>query len=105
MLDRIGLGRTAVAAMGDPGMNLIGDAAARAAGIAHMRHVIDCTAALGATTVSGPLHSTLGLFSGQGPTAEELARSVSSQRAIGIMPPRAASRWGSRRSTASNAIW
>jgi D-psicose/D-tagatose/L-ribulose 3-epimerase len=83
MLDRIGLERTAIAAMGDPAMNLIGDAAARAAGIAHMRHVIDCTAALGATTVSGPLHSTLGHFSGQGPTAEEFDRSVSSQRAIG----------------------
>lgn len=83
LLDRIGLQRTAVAAMGDPAMNLIGDRAAQAAGIAHMRHVIDCTAALGATTVSGPLHSTLGLFSGQGPTAEEFSRSVSSQRAIG----------------------
>jgi D-psicose/D-tagatose/L-ribulose 3-epimerase len=83
LLDRIGLQRTAVAAMGDPAMNLIGDAVARAAGVAHMRHVIDCTAALGAKTVSGPLHSTLGLFSGQGPTAEEFARSVSSQRAIG----------------------
>jgi D-psicose/D-tagatose/L-ribulose 3-epimerase len=83
LLDRIGLQRTAVAAMGDPAMNLIGDAAARAAGVAHMRHVIDCTAALGAKTVSGPLHSTLGLFSGQGPTAEEFAHSVSSQRAIG----------------------
>ena len=83
MLDRIGLERTAIAAMGDPAMNLIGDAAARAAGIAHMRNVIDCTAALGATTVSGPLHSTLGHFSGQGPTAEEFDRSVSSQRAIG----------------------
>lgn len=83
MLDRIGLARTAVAAIGDPALNLIGDAAARSAGIAHMRHVIDCTAALGASTVSGPLHSTLGHFSGQGPTAEERARSVASQRAIG----------------------
>ncbi len=83
LLDRIGLERTAVAAMGDPAMNLIGDRAARDAGIAHMRHVIDCTAALGARTLSGPLHSTLGLFSGQGPTAEELARSVDAQRAIG----------------------
>ena len=41
LLDRIGLGRTAVAAMGDPAMNLIGDAAARKAGIAHMRYVIE----------------------------------------------------------------
>ena len=83
MLDRIGLKRTAIAAMGDPGMNLIGDDAARAAGVAHMRHVIDCTAALGARTVSGPVHSTLGGFSGQGPTAEEFRRSISSQRLIG----------------------
>jgi D-psicose/D-tagatose/L-ribulose 3-epimerase len=83
MLDRIGLQRTAVAAIGDPAMNLIGDSAARAAGIAHMRHVIDCAAALGADRLSGPLHSTLGHFTGTGPTAEEFERSVSSQRAIG----------------------
>ncbi len=83
MLDRIGLQRTAIAAMGDPAMNLIGDGAARAAGVAHMRHVIDCAAAMGAVTLSGPVHSTLGGFSGQGPTAEEFRRSVASQRAIG----------------------
>ncbi len=83
LLDRIGLQRTAVAAMGDPSMNLIGDRAARGAGIAHMGWTIDCAAALGAATLSGPLHSTLGHFSGAGPTAEEFARSVSSQRAIG----------------------
>ncbi len=83
LLDRIGLARTAVSAMGDPAMNLIGDAAARAAGVAHMRQVIDCAQALGASTLSGPLHSTLGHFSGLGPTAAELAHSVASQRAIG----------------------
>jgi D-psicose/D-tagatose/L-ribulose 3-epimerase len=83
LLDQIGLQRTAVAAMGDPAMNLIGDSAARTAGVAHMGWAIDCAAALGATTLSGPLHSTLGLFSGTGPTAEEIARSISSQRAIG----------------------
>ncbi len=83
LLDRIGLARTAVAAMGDPAMNLIGDGAARAAGIAHMRHVIDCAQALGAVTLSGPLHSTLGHFTGTGPSADEIARSIASQRAIG----------------------
>jgi len=82
-LDRIGLERTAVTAMGDPAMNLIGDAQARAAGVAYMRHAVDCAAALGADRLSGPLHSTLGGFSGAGPTAEELSRSLSSQRAIG----------------------
>src|SRR5690606_38005989 len=83
-LDRIGLGRTAVSAMGDPGMNLISpDAATRKAGIAYMKWAIDCAAALGAPTLSGPLHSTLDVFSGTGPTAAELKRSLSCQRAIG----------------------
>ncbi len=83
MLDDLGLDRTAVAAMGDPGMNLIGDKAAQTAGIDHMKRVLDCTAALGATLVCGPLHSCLGHFSGQGPTAAEFDRSVQAQRAIG----------------------
>jgi D-psicose/D-tagatose/L-ribulose 3-epimerase len=84
MLDRIGLERTAVSAMGDPAMNLISpDVATRKAGIAYMKWAIDCTQALGAKRLSGPLHSTLGHFSGQGPTAAEFRRSVSSQRAIG----------------------
>ena len=83
MLDDIGLDRTAVTAMGDPAMNLIGDDAARLAGIDRMKRVLDRTQALGARLVCGPLHSTLGHFSGQGPTATEFARSVASQRAIG----------------------
>ena len=84
LLDAIGLERTAVSAMGDPEMNLIGaDAATRAAGVAHVKSAIDCAAALGARTLSGPLHSTLGHFSGEGPTREEFERSIASQRAIG----------------------
>ncbi len=83
LLDRIGLERTAVSAMSDPAMNLVGDAAARKAGLAYMKKTIDCAKALGADRLSGPLHSTLGLFSGAGPSAAEKKRSVSSQRAIG----------------------
>jgi D-psicose/D-tagatose/L-ribulose 3-epimerase len=84
LLDRIGLERTAVSAMGDPAMNLISpDQATRRRGIDYMKWAIDCAEALGANTLSGPLHSTLGQFSGNGPTAAELKRSVSSQRAIG----------------------
>ena len=84
VLDNIGLERTAVTAMGDPGMNLISpDAAARRKGIAYMKWAIDCAAALGANRLSGPMHSTLGAFTGVGPTAAEKKRSVASQRAIG----------------------
>tara|TARA_R110002020_G_scaffold16307_1_gene57498 strand:- start:4902 stop:5735 length:834 start_codon:yes stop_codon:yes gene_type:complete len=83
MLDDIGLERTAVTAMGDPAMNLIGDASARAKGFDYMRATLDKTQALGASLICGPLHSTLGHFSGEGPTREEFARSAVSQRLIG----------------------
>ncbi|MCA1408918.1 sugar phosphate isomerase/epimerase [Ensifer sp. IC3342] len=84
LLDGIGLERTAVSAMSNPSMNLISpDAMTRKRGIAYMQWAIDCAAALGALTLSGPLHSTLGQFSGTGPTAAELRRSISSQRTIG----------------------
>lgn len=83
MLDDIGLERTAVSAMGDPSMNLIGDSAARARGVDYMRATLDKTNALGASLICGPLHSTLGHFSGEGPTEQEFANSISSQRLIG----------------------
>ncbi len=84
LLDEIGLDRTAVTAIGDPEMNLISpDRTTRQKGIDYMKWALDCTAALGATQLSGPLHSTLGHFSGQGPTEAEFAWSVESQRKIG----------------------
>jgi D-psicose/D-tagatose/L-ribulose 3-epimerase len=84
LLDEIGLERTAVSAIGDPALDLIAaDGATRAAAVTHMRSVVDRAAALGATTLCGPLHSVLGQFSGTGPTADEASRSVASQRAIG----------------------
>ena len=83
-MDELGLERTAVSAMGDPAMNLISaDAAERQAGIAHMKWALECAAALGADRLSGPLHSTLGHFSGEGPSRDEWARAVETQQAIG----------------------
>ena len=90
MLDRIGLERTAVTAMGDPGMNLISpDAAARRKGIAYMKWAIDCAAALGAVRLSGPTHSTLGAFTGVGPTPVK-APSVECMGPESLTAPRAA---------------
>ena len=83
-LDALGLARTAVSAIGDPALDLISaDAGLRRAGIERMRWILDCTAALGADRVSGPLHSVLGQFSGHGPTADEFARAIDSQQQIG----------------------
>ncbi len=84
MLDELGLERTAVTALGDPSHSLISaDAAVRNAGIDQMKWALDCAAALGADRISGPLHSTLGHFSGEGPTTAELGYSIQSQRKIG----------------------
>ena len=84
MLDDLDLERTAVAALGDPAHNLISpDPAIRAAGVDRMKWALDCAAALGAKKISGPLHSTLGHFSGAGPTSAELEYSITSQRQIG----------------------
>ena len=84
MLDDLGLERTAVTAMGDPALNLISaDATHRAAGVEYMKHALECCAALGADRISGPLHSTLGHFSGIGPTQAEFEYSIESQRQIG----------------------
>lgn len=83
-LDALGLARTAVSAIGDPALDLISaDPRLRRAGVERMRWILDCTAALGADRVSGPLHSVLGQFSGQGPTADEFARAIHSQQQIG----------------------
>lgn len=83
LLDDIGLERTAVSAMGDPSMNLIGDTRARSRGVDYMRATLDKAHALGAQLICGPLHSTLGHFSGEGPTEAEFSRSAASQRLIG----------------------
>lgn len=84
LLDDIGLERTAVAAIGDPMQNLISaDPAHRSAGVDRVKWILDRAHALGAKNLSGPLHSTLGHFSGAGPTAEEFAFSVEAQRQIG----------------------
>lgn len=84
MLDNLGLERTAVSAMGDPAMNLISASQTqRQSGVDHMKWTIECAAALGAKKLCGPLHSTLGLFTGTGPTVEELDWSVQSQQRIG----------------------
>jgi D-psicose/D-tagatose/L-ribulose 3-epimerase len=38
--------------------------------------MVECAAALGAPMLSGPIHSAIGVFTGQGPQPEELARSA-----------------------------
>lgn len=84
MLDDIGLERTAVSAIGDPAQNLISsDPTHRRAGVDRVKWALDRANAVGANYLSGPLHSTLGHFSGVGPTDQEFDFSLEAQRQIG----------------------
>jgi D-psicose/D-tagatose/L-ribulose 3-epimerase len=66
-----GLGATGIAVMAG-GSAISPDAKVRSAALDHLKWLVDCTAALGAETVAGPLYQPLGEFSGRGPTADEV---------------------------------
>jgi D-psicose/D-tagatose/L-ribulose 3-epimerase len=84
LLDGIGLERTVVSVIGPSGRNpLSADKANQKAAAAYARWVIDCTAALGAHVIAGPMHSELGHFSGAGPTAAERKRAIAFHRRAG----------------------
>jgi D-psicose/D-tagatose/L-ribulose 3-epimerase len=83
-LREIGLEPTGIALFPSVEMNPIGEAPEqRAAGLKHMEWILECTAAMGAKIVGGPLHSSLGHFSGAGPSEEERKRGVEFHRAVG----------------------
>ncbi len=84
MLDAIGLERTAITVVPTEDKNPIGkDAAQRKAAIDYLKYCVDCTEALGAKQLAGPLHQTLGLFSGKGPSPAERSRARAVHRKVG----------------------
>ena len=65
LLDEIGLERTAISVIPTPDVEpLSEDPEVRRASVRYLNHISDCTAALGASQVAGPLHQVLGRFSG-----------------------------------------
>lgn len=74
----LGLQASAVSALNATQNIAAADKDLRARGEADMMRMMDCAAALGAPFLSGPLHSAIGLFSGQGPTADERHHSIES---------------------------
>jgi len=66
-----GLESTGIAVL--PAGNCISpDKAERQKALDGLKWMVDCTVAIGATTVAGPFHQPLGVFSGKGPTADEV---------------------------------
>ena len=83
MLDRIGLERTVVSVLG-PGCNpLSPDKAQQKAAVERAKWVVDCSVALGAPIIGGPMHSEHGYFSGAPATAAERKRALSFHRKAG----------------------
>src|SRR3954467_13622337 len=63
-LDDFGFGRTAVTIRTEPDNPISPDAKIRAAGVEQTKRTLDCCQAMGATSLCGPFHSAIGLFSG-----------------------------------------
>lgn len=83
-LDELGLGRTGISVIPTLEQHpLSEDPAARRAAVEYLKWCIDCTAALGADTIGGPLHQTLGHFSGAGTTDAEFDRARDVHRQAG----------------------
>ncbi|WP_170481651.1 sugar phosphate isomerase/epimerase family protein [Ruegeria arenilitoris] len=84
MLDALDLGRTAISVIPTPDMNILSeDAADRKRGEDYLKWLVDCAAALGAEGIGGPLHQTLGHFSGEGPSEAEFERAREVHRIVG----------------------
>lgn len=83
-LDDIGLATTTVTAMpGEQASTISPDASARAAALDHIKWAIDCSAALDADILIGPMHQALGSFSNDPPTEQELQWTAEVHRQAG----------------------
>lgn len=84
MLDELGLGRTAISVIPTPDLHIISDDAAdRKRGEDYLKWLVDCAAALGAEGIGGPLHQTLGHFSGEGTTEAEFEHAREVHQVVG----------------------
>jgi D-psicose/D-tagatose/L-ribulose 3-epimerase len=82
-LAKLSLGVTTVSVLGAGHNSLSPDKAERKAALERAKWAVDCTAALGAPILAGPMHSEIGYFSGNGATAQERKYGLSFHRAAG----------------------
>ena len=83
LLDKIGLERTVVSVFGAGKNPLSADLAEQKAAMDYAKWYVDCSVALGAPILGGPMHSQLGHFTGVGATKKEIRRGVSFHRRVG----------------------
>lgn len=72
-----GLACTSVTVLPDEAHNAISpDPASRKGAIEHLTWAIECSEALGSEILCGPFHQPLAVFSGEGPSEDELAHGI-----------------------------
>ena len=72
-----GLASTSVTVLPDIDHSAISrDPASRKGAVSHLTWAIECSEALGSEILCGPFHQPLAVFSGEGPTEEELAHGI-----------------------------
>ena len=72
-----GLASTSVTVLPDIDHSAISpDPASREGAVSHLTWAIECSEALGSEILCGPFHQPLAVFSGEGPTEEELAHGI-----------------------------
>jgi D-psicose/D-tagatose/L-ribulose 3-epimerase len=79
-LQALGLGATAVTVMGPETNPISPDPAIRAAGVEYLDRVLTCASAFGCEILCGPIHSAIGVFSGESPTPTEFEHGVDTLR-------------------------
>jgi D-psicose/D-tagatose/L-ribulose 3-epimerase len=83
LLDKIGLERSVVSVLGAGKNPLSPEKSQQKAAAEYAKWVIDCSSALGAPILAGPMHSELGYFTGTGATTAERKRGISFHRRAG----------------------
>lgn len=79
-LDNLGLKSTTVTVVNAETNPISPDASIRQAAIERIQWALDMTSILGGELMAGPYHSAIGVFSGNGPTAEEKKHGVEVMR-------------------------
>jgi D-psicose/D-tagatose/L-ribulose 3-epimerase len=83
-LDKLKLKRAGISVIGALAQNPVGAETSQQRGaVEYLKWLLDCTEALGGKMLAGPLHSTIGHFSGSGPTPEEGKRMVAFHQEVG----------------------
>ena len=77
-----GFGATAVTVMSPEANPISPDPAVRKAAVAYLDKVLDRCEAFGCEILCGPIHSAIGHFSGQGPTADEFKHGVETMHQV-----------------------